>query len=148
MPVEKLACPLLLLVNLVMLSMQREDCLLVCGKYIMYLSSPIQNIICLILFDAKLRVFSSNKKSMKKAEFVTSFERVICFEGLPGGPDSKESSCNAGNLGSMPELGRSSGGRNGYSLQYSCLENPMDKGAWWAGPWCRRELDTTEHACT
>ena len=62
-----------------------------------------------------------------------------------------KTACNAGNSGDtclIPGLGRSSGGRNGYSLQYSCLENPMDKGAWWAGPWCRRELDTTEHACT
>ena len=42
----------------------------------------------------------------------------------------KESSCNAGNLGSIPGLGRSPGEEKGYPLQYSCLENPMDGGAW------------------
>ena len=40
--------------------------------------------------------------------------------------------CNAGDLGSISELGRSPGGGHGNSLQYSCLENPMDRGAWWA----------------
>ena len=52
--------------------------------------------------------------------------------GFPGGSDSKESACNAGNLGSVPVLGRSPGGGNGNLLQYSCLENPMDSEAWWA----------------
>ena len=46
------------------------------------------------------------------------------------GLDGKESACNAGNLGSIPGLGRSSGKGNGYPLQYSCLENPMDRGVW------------------
>ena len=44
----------------------------------------------------------------------------------------KESTCNAGDLGSIPGSGRSSGEENGYPLQYSCLENPIDRGAWWA----------------
>ena len=44
----------------------------------------------------------------------------------------KSSSCNAGDLGSIPGLGRSPGEGNGNTLQYSCLENPMDRGAWWA----------------
>ena len=44
-------------------------------------------------------------------------------------PD-KESACNVGDLGSVPELGRSPGERNGHPLQYSCLENSMDRGAW------------------
>ena len=52
--------------------------------------------------------------------------------GFPGGSDSKDSACNAGDLGSIPALGRSPGEGNGYPLQYSCLENPMDRGAWWA----------------
>ena len=50
--------------------------------------------------------------------------------GCPGGSDSKESACNAGNLGLIPELGRSLGEGNSYPLQYFCLENPMNKGAW------------------
>ena len=53
----------------------------------------------------------------------------ICLS-FPGGSDSKESACNAGDLGSIPGSGRSPGEGNGYPLQYSCLESPMDKGAW------------------
>ena len=52
--------------------------------------------------------------------------------GFLGGSDGKESACNAGDTGSIPELGRSPGEGNGYPLQYSCLENPTDRGAWWA----------------
>ena len=44
----------------------------------------------------------------------------------------KESVCNAGDLGSIPGLGRSPGKGNDNPLQYPCLENPMDRGAWWA----------------
>ena len=49
---------------------------------------------------------------------------------FPGGSDSKESTCSMGNLGSIPGLGRSPGGGHGNPLQYSYLENPMDRGAW------------------
>ena len=52
--------------------------------------------------------------------------------GFPGGSDSKESTCNVGDLGSIPGLGRSPGGGHGNPLQYSCLENSMDRVAWWA----------------
>ena len=62
--------------------------------------------------------------------FVLKFLGVFCSR--PGGSDSKESACNAGGMGSVPGLGRSSGGGNGNPLQYSCLENSMDKGAWQA----------------
>ena len=51
---------------------------------------------------------------------------------FPGGSDGKESACNAGDLGLIPGLGRSPGEGNGTPLQYSCLVNPMDRGAWWA----------------
>ena len=53
-------------------------------------------------------------------------------EGFPGGSEVKVSACNAGDLGSIPGLGRSPGEGNGNPLQYSCLENPMHGGAWWA----------------
>ena len=53
-------------------------------------------------------------------------------KGFPGGSDSKASACNAGDLGSIPGLGRSPGDGNGNPLQYSYLENSMDGGAWWA----------------
>ena len=51
---------------------------------------------------------------------------------------------NTGDVGSIPRLGRSPGGGNGYPLQYSCLENLMDRGAWRATVHGHRELDTTE----
>ena len=50
--------------------------------------------------------------------------------GFPGGSDSKESASNAGDLGSIPGLGRYTGEGNGNPLQCSCLENSMDRGAW------------------
>ena len=50
--------------------------------------------------------------------------------GFPGGSDSKETACNVGNLGSIPGSGRSPGEGNGYRLEYSGLENPVDRGAW------------------
>ena len=53
----------------------------------------------------------------------------MCF---PGGSEVKASACNEGDLGSIPGLGGSPGEGNGNPLQYSCLVNPMDGGAWWA----------------
>ena len=50
--------------------------------------------------------------------------------GFPGVSEGKESACNARNLGSIPGLGRSPGEGKGYSLQYSGLENAVDRGAW------------------
>ena len=64
--------------------------------------------------------------------------------GFPGGSDVKASASNAGNLGSIPGSGRSPGEGNGNPLQYSCLEIPMDGGAWWATVHGVAELDTTE----
>ena len=65
--------------------------------------------------------------------------------GFPGGSDGKESACNSGDPGSILGSGRSPGEGNGYSLQYSCLENPMDRGAWQATVHgVTKKLDTTE----
>ena len=50
----------------------------------------------------------------------------------PDGSDGKESACNVEDLGLIPGWGRSPGEANGNSLQYPCLENPMDRGVWWA----------------
>ena len=52
--------------------------------------------------------------------------------GFPGGSSGKESACNVGDLGLIPGLGRSPGKGKGYPLQYSSLENSMDRGAWQA----------------
>ena len=55
-----------------------------------------------------------------------------CAVDFPGGSDSKESAYNAGDTGLIVESRRCPGEENGYPLQYSCLQNPMDRGAWWA----------------
>ena len=52
--------------------------------------------------------------------------------GFPGGSEVKASACSVGDLGLIPWSGRSPGEGNGNALQYSCLENPMDGGVWWA----------------
>ena len=60
------------------------------------------------------------------------FSHFLNTSYLPVGSDGKESACNAGDPGSIPGSGRSPGERNGNPLQYSCLENSMDRRAWWA----------------
>ena len=66
------------------------------------------------------------------------------LEGFPGGSGGKESACNAGNLGSIPGSGTSPAEENSYPLQYSCLENSMDRGDWQATVHGVAELDMTE----
>ena len=58
--------------------------------------------------------------------------RQLPIHSLPCGSDGKQSVHDVGDLGSIPGLGRSPEDRNSNPLQYSCLENPMDRGAWWA----------------
>ena len=58
---------------------------------------------------------------------------------FPGGSNCKESACDVGDPGSTPGSGRSPGEGNGHPLQYSCLENPTDRGAWWAARTRRRD---------
>ena len=60
---------------------------------------------------------------------------IILLIKLPCDSDGKESACNAGDLGLIPGLGRSSGGGQGNPLQYSCLENPMDRDLVGYCPW-------------
>ena len=66
---------------------------------------------------------------------------LSCF---PGGSDDKESACNGGDLSLTPGSGRSPGGGHGNPLQYSWLENPTDRGAWWATVHEVTESDATE----
>ncbi|CAI9171683.1 unnamed protein product [Rangifer tarandus platyrhynchus] len=73
--------------------------------------------------------------------YLLEFASYYPLEGFPGGPDSKESACNAGDLGLIPGSGRSPGGGPGYPLQYSGLENPHGQRS----PWGRKESDMTEH---
>ena len=64
--------------------------------------------------------------------------------GFPGGSDSKESACNAGDPGSTPGSGRSPEEGNGYPLQYSYLENSLERSVVSYSPWSHKESDTTE----
>ena len=60
------------------------------------------------------------------------FKKIRDTKVFPGGSEGKVSACSAGDPGSIPASGRSPGEGNSNPLQYSCLENPMDRGAWWA----------------
>ena len=86
----------------------------VCG----YTGPPGRSPGCFCFMDAKPSHISRNTNY-----FLLSY---------PGNSEGKESACNVGNPGSMPGSGRSPGEGNGNPLQYSCLENPMDRGAWQA----------------
>ena len=75
---------------------------------------------------------------------------LLTMMGFPGSSAGKESACNAGdagNTGSIPGSGRSPGGGQGNPLQHSCLENPMNREAWWATVHRGAESDMTA-ACT
>ena len=78
---------------------------------------------CLIFLESML------KGSLDHVSFLCGFD---VHKDFPDGSDGKESACNAGNLGSIPGLGRLFGEGNGYPLQCSCLESSMDRGAWQA----------------
>ena len=71
-------------------------------------------------------------------------EVIISYIGLAWWLRGKESARSAEDPGSIPGLGRSPGEGNGNPLQYSCLGNPMDRGAWWATIHWVAERDTTE----
>ena len=76
---------------------------------------------CLLLLEDKL---------FENKNCVLAISKHLTLKvGFPGGSEGKESACNAGDLGLIPGLGRSPGEGNGNPLQYSCLENPMDRGA-------------------
>ena len=64
--------------------------------------------------------------------YIHTCVHIFANIGFSGGSGSRESACNAGDLDSIPGLGRSPGGGHGNPLQYSCLENSMARGAWWA----------------
>ena len=73
----------------------------------------------------------------------------MLIQGFHGGSDGKESTCNTGNLGLIPALGRSPGGGHGNPPQYSCLKNPHEQRSLVGySPWSRKESDMTEQLST
>ena len=84
--------------------------------------------------SVSLNVISRSTFSSSSHLFVGSLLMPIfdSVQSFPGDSDGKQSACNAGDPGSIPGLGRSPAEGNDNPLQYSCLENPMDRGAWWA----------------
>ena len=71
-----------------------------------------------------------HKTSIWLTDFSSLFQTAAVITEYAGGSDGKESAINAGDLGPIPWSGISPGEGNGYTLQYSCLENSMDKGSW------------------
>ena len=92
---------------------------------------------------------ASRPMSFWKEMLSLVFINYLSILGFPGGSDGKESACNARDLGSIPGLGRSSGGGHGNPLQYSCLQNPHGQRSL-AGysPWDCQESDMTEWLST
>ena len=76
-------------------------------------------------------IIGNNKKTHPNCCQLLNTTFEASSNGLPG-VSAKESACNAGDAGLIPGLGGSPGRRHGNPLQYSCLEKPMDRGAWWA----------------
>ena len=81
----------------------------------------------------KVRAFTARKTWVHNP-----LVKMLGPEGFPDGSDGNVSACNAGDLGSIPGSGRAPGEENEYSLQCSCLGNPMGAGAWWATIQCCR----------
>ena len=85
-----------------------------------------------IFFLLRVSHPSQTQSPVTKGTLVFIYTTIIPWDGFPGGSDGKTCVCNARDPGSIPGLGRSPGEGNGNPLQYSCLENPMDRGAWYA----------------
>ena len=97
--------------------------------------------------DLLLQIYYDDKKSMlsKQTRVAILDSCFLSPFNPPSGSDSKEPACSEGDPGSIPGLGRSPREGTGNPLQYSCLENPPDGGAWRGySPWGRKESDTTE----
>ena len=88
---------------------------------------------------------SPNSRSLSSVFLLLPLRRGILIWGFPGGPDSKESACNAGDLGSIPVLERSLGEGNGNPFQYPGLKNSMETGNLEGySPWGCKEADIIE----
>ena len=74
----------------------------------------------------------TTKLTIGNSQWITIGNRQWITRSFPGDSDGKEPACNAGDLCLISGFGKSPGEGNGNPLQYSCLENPMDRGTWWA----------------
>ena len=102
-------------------------------------SLEIDTITCMDLKSAKSRI----SKLMEWGVHFSKWYHIT--KGFPGGSDGKEFASNLGDLGLIPESGRSAGGGHGNPLQYSCLENPHGQRSLVCyNPWGHKESDTTE----
>ena len=83
---------------------------------------------------------AQGKREVCRSAFlpIDTFQVVLEVKNLPASAGDER------DIGPIPGLGRSPGVGNGYSLQYSCLENPMDRGAWQATPWGCKQSDMAE----
>ena len=101
-----------------------------------------------LVYISKSRITRSNDYSIyslkEQADYFPKWLDHFIWS-FPGGSDGKESACKAGDLGSVPGLGRSPGGGHGSPLQYSCLENPHGRGVWQACPWGRMGSQRVRH---
>ena len=92
-----------------------------------------------------IKITKARKGSQSNSSNMESELALPCNTwGFPGGSNGKESTCNAGDPGSIPGSGRSPEVGNGHPIQYSFLESPMDRGAWQATVYGVTELDMTE----
>ena len=71
-------------------------------------------------------------RKYRKSKNLDKYIFLFLLRGFSGDSDAKESACSVGDPGSIPGLGRSPGEGHSNPLQYSCLENSVDRGAWWA----------------
>ena len=93
----------------------------------------LHQMVCLVIAGYSYLRKNVKISSMLKPHLGTIYLVLLRISlGFPGGSAGKESACSAGDPGLIPESGRSPGEENGNPLQYSCLGNPMDRGAWWA----------------
>ena len=88
------------------------------------------------------------RDAVHHGDTVLFYHEIMCSKGLPWWHRAKESACQAGDADLIPGSGRSPGEENGNPLQYSCLGNLMDRGAWWASvhgvekSWMRQNDET------